>query len=460
MHDRPHLTPQRINADLLRFTFQTSTAYWVTVGLLALGVAAGAVCVALIVINGQEQLGYSNTQMWAVLITNFIFWTGISHAGVVISSALRLSEAEWRRPITRAAEVLSAFALMVAALFPVLHTGRMWRTAYWVFPYDFSRNLWPNIRSVLIWDVTAVLTYLLGVSLFVYVVGLPDLAVARDHAHGRRRAVYRALALGFTGTTRQWALQRSAGLLLAALLLVLFLVDQSIVAWDFSLALVPGWHSTAFAPYFVAGAIHSSLGAMAVVMALLRRVLHAEAYLTPEHFDALGRFQVVAALGWIFFALCNFLLGVASRDPLEWAVWELRLLTPPYSVLTIIVLLSALVVPLPLWLSRRVRRAPMAMLALGVSVNVGMWLERFLLVVPPLSHKQAFVFTWVTGYELRLIEVVLTLATFTAAGLGILLLGKLLPLIPIVDVKEGEARRRYVRVGRARVPAVIRDREE
>ena len=457
MHDRPHLTPARINADLLRFTFITSKTYWVTVGLLALAVAAGAVCVGLIVVEGQALLGYTNNQMWAVLITNFIFWTGISHAGVVISSALRLSQAEWRRPITRAAEVTSAFALMVAALFPVLHTGRIWRTAYWVFPYDFSRGIWPNVRSVLIWDVTAVLTYLLGVALFVYVVGIPDFAVARDYARGRRLTVYRALALGFTGTTRQWQLQRSAGLLLAALLLALFLLDQSIVAWDFALAILPGWHSTIFAPYFVAGAVHSSLGAMAVLMALLRRVLGAEAYITPEHFDAIGRFQIVAALGWIFFALCNFLLGVASRDPLEWAVWELRLLTPPYSVLTTVCLLTALVVPLPLLLSRRVRRTPMAMLTLGVSVNVGMWLERFLLVVPPLSHKQAFVFTWVTDYEIRPIEVVLTLSTFAAVALGMLLVGKLLPLIPIVDVKEGEARRRYVRVGRARVPAVIHD---
>ncbi len=457
MHDRPHLTPAQINADLLRFTFETSPGYRVTVGLLALAVAAGAVCVGLLVVFGQQLLGFTNNQMWAVLITNFIFWTGISHAGVVISSTLRLAQAEWRRPITRAAEIMSAFALAAAALFPILHTGRMWRTAYWVFPYDFSRNIWPNIRSVLVWDMTAILTYLAGVALFVYVVGIPDLAVARDNARGRRRGVYRALALGFTGTTRQWQLQRSAGLLLGALLLALFLVDQSIVAWDFSMAILPGWHSTVLAPYFVAGAVHSSLGAMAIVMALLRRVLGAEAYITPEHFDALGRFQVVAALGWLFFALCNFLLGVASRDPIEWAVWELRLLTPPYSIMTVVCLLGALVVPLPLWLSRRVRRAPMAMLALGVAVNVGMWLERFVLVVPPLSHKQAFVFTWVTGYEFRLLEVVITLATLAAVALGMLLVGKLLPLIPIADVKEGEARRRYVRVGRARVPAVIRD---
>jgi Ni/Fe-hydrogenase subunit HybB-like protein len=457
MQERPVLTPQQVNRDLLAFSQHTPGWFWIAVGVLGLGVGAGGLCVVLMVAYGLGLLGYTNTQLWTVLITNFVFWVGISHAGVMISAVLRLSHAEWRRPITRAAEVLTVFALMAAAIFPVIHTGRMWRAVYWFFPYDFSRNLWPSVRSALVWDVTAILTYLTGTALFVYVALLPDLAVMRDQATGGWRRFYGALALGFTGTTRQWKLQRLAGPLIAALILPVFVSVHSTVAWDFSVAIVPGWHSTIFGPYFVIGAVHSGVGAMVLVMALLRRAFHLETYITPEHFDAMGRLQIAVALGWIFFWLVDFFFGIFAREPVELRVWELRLLTWPNSALALVFIVTAFVIPFPLWLFRSVRRAPLTMALLGVSVNIGMWLERYLLIVPPLSFKQAFVFTWVGSYQPRLIEYVVTFATFAFVALGVLLFARLFPIIPLWDVKEGQVVRREIKIGRARVPAVVRE---
>src|SRR5687768_9591476 len=291
MKDRLDLSFPKINDDLLDFPLKTPLWFWPVAAILGMLVGLAVLTVFVMALVGLQILGYTNTQEWGVLITNFVFWVGISHAGVMISAVLRLTHAEWRRAITRAAEVLTVFALMAAAIFPIIHTGCMWRAVYWFFPYDFSRNLCPSVRSALVWYVTAILTYLTGTILFVYVALLPDLAVIRDQSTDGRRRFYGALALGFQGTTRQWKLQRLAGPLIAALILPVFVSVHSTVAWDFSMAILPGWHSTIFGPYFVIGAVHSGVGAMVLVMALLRRAFHLETYITREHFDAMGRLQ-------------------------------------------------------------------------------------------------------------------------------------------------------------------------
>jgi Ni/Fe-hydrogenase subunit HybB-like protein len=398
MIDRPALSPARVNDDLTRFTL-SPPAWFAPVALaLTLLAATGFAAVGLLAMVGLQLLGYTHVHQWAILITHLVFWVGISHAGVMISAILRLTQAEWRRPITRAAEVLAIFALLTAALFPVIHTGRLWRTLYWVFPYDFSRDLWPNIRSALVWDVSAILTYLSGTVLFVYVDLIPDLAVLRDRTIGWRQAIYSALALGFRGTHRQWQVQRSAGLLLSALILPVFVSVHSTVAWDFAMAIQPGWHTTILAPYFVVGAVHSGVAGVVTVMVILRAALGLQAYIRPEHFDVVGRIQIVVALGWLFFFLCDFYFGLFARHELELRVWELRLFTPPWSYLFAIFLVTVFLVPFPLWLFRRCRRSVTIMLVTSLLVNVGMWLERFVLIVSPLSLKQPFVFTWVETY--------------------------------------------------------------
>jgi len=355
----------------------------------------------------------------------------------MISAILRLTHAEWRRPITRCAEVLAIFALLTAALFPLIHSGRVWRTIYWVFPYDFARDIWPNVRSALIWDPSAILMYLTGTVLFVYVGLLPDLAVARDRASGFQRAMYAALALGFRGTTRQWRMQAIAGALLSALILPVFVSVHSIVAWDLSMAILPAWHTTLLAPYFVMGAVHSGVAGVVIVMAVLRRALNLQAYIRVEHFDTIGRLQIVVAFGYLFFFLSDFYFGLFGRDPVDERIWELRLFEAPTNLLMFAQILTTLLIPLPLWFSASVRRSSGMMFAISIGVNLGMWPERYLIVVTPQSLKHPFVFTWVSTYEPRPMEYLLTFVSIAVVATGVLLFAKVLPIVPVADVKEG-----------------------
>ena len=460
MQARRTLTATQINQDLLAFVLRTPRWFWLVAGALLLVVGGGVLSEVGIIFFGLQLMGLTNTVYWATFIANFIFWVGISHAGVMISSILRLTHAEWRRPITRAAEVLAIFSLVAASIFPLIHTGRVWRTMYWIFPYDFTRNIWPNVRSALVWDPSAIVTYLTGTILFVYIDLIPDLAVARDRSTGWRRALYRPLAMGFVGTQRQWRIQTVAGQLLSGLILAVFVSVHSIVAWDLAMAIDPGWHSTVMAPYFVIGAVHSGVAAVVTTMVLLRFALHLEDYITHEHFDTIGRLQLVVSLAYLFFFLMDLYFGLFQRDPVEVSLWQLRLTTPPTSWLFYLQVLTALCIPFPFWLFRRCRRSVPVMFAVSLVVNVGMFLERYLLVVTPLSYKHPFTFLWVPTYVPRLVEYLITGAAVALVAAGVLIFAKLLPIIPLWDVKEGQVLKRSLLLGRAAVPAVFREHKE
>lgn len=454
MQDRSRLTDRQINDDLLRPVEHTGRSFWIVAGILGLVLLAAAVILGLMFYWGLGFLGLNRPVMWAVLITNFVFWVGISHAGVMISSILRLTHAEWRRPVTRAAEVLTVFSLATAALFPIIHSGRPWRTVYWPLPYDFTRGIWPNVRSALIWDPAAIFTYLTGAALFIYTVMVPDLAVLRDRSTGVRRRIYAALALGWRGTARQWRLQGLAGILLSAIILPVFVSVHSIVSWDFAMALVPSWHSTIFAPYFVIGAIHSGVSAVTTLMVLLRRFFHLEKYITPDHFDSLGRLLIPIGLGWFYFFFMDFAIGLYTQESVDIAPNVLRMFTPPYNVLFVIFIITAFIIPVPAWFFRRVRRSPLLMLITTLLVNIGMWLERFLIIVPGLQYKQPFVYTW-GGYTVSVFELILTVSSFCLVGFGVLMFSKVFPIIPIWDQKEGQRLQDKIQSGRRKVPAKV-----
>lgn len=454
---QPPLSPARVDRDLVAFVMRTPRWFWIPAGVLGAMLAAAVVCTILLMVDGLQIAGYTNTVYWAFFITNFVFWIEISHAGVLMSAMLRLTKAQWRRPITRAAESMAIFALMTAGIFPIIHTGRLWRTLYWIFPYDFSRSVWPNIRSPLIWDPSAIVTYLLATVLFVITGLIPDLAVVRDRASGWRRRVYGILALGYRGTSRQWRIQHASSMLLSALVLPVFVSVTSIVAWDFAMATLPEWHSTAYAPYFVIGAVHSGIAAVVTLLIVLRRMLHLEEYVTPHVFDVIGRLQLVVLLTYLFFFITDFYFSVFGRDPVEVSIWELRLLTPPTSLLFYIQIITSIVIPLPVWLSYRLRMCIPAMLATAILVNVGMWLEHYLEVVTPLSYKQPFTFTWVPTYTPTPVEIVLTLASVATVALGILLFAKVFPIVPPHSIKEGQLLRRQIPLGRLRMPAAIHE---
>ncbi|MBI3979143.1 MAG: polysulfide reductase NrfD [Chloroflexi bacterium] len=459
MRERLILPDNVINSDLLDFVLHPPRWFWIAAAVLGLIVLAGLTAFGFMMAYGLGLLGYNWLVYWAVLITNFVFWVGISHAGVMISGILRLTQAEWRRPVTRAAEVLTFFALATAATFPLMHTGRPWRV-YWIFPYDFNRDIWPAVRSALVWDPSAIGTYLTGTFLFIYVAMLPDLAVLRDRTTGLPHRFYRTLAIGFRGTTRQWRLQETASFLLSALMLCVFVSVHSIVSWDFATALVANWHSTIFAPYFVIGAVHSGVAAVATIMVILRWAFGYQRYITSDHLDALARLLIVVGTAWLYFYICDFLFGVWGGEPEEVRPWELRVFTWPYSLLFAIFLFTAYLIPVPLWLFRRVRRSPMGMFVTTLLVNVGMWLERYLIVIPSLEHKSAFTFTWSYSYSPTIVEYILTLFGFGLVGFGFLIFSKVFPIIPIFDVKEARTMVTEVIVGEAHVPAVLREAGE
>ena len=457
MQERVQLSDAQINRELLSGVLHTPLWFWGLVLLLGAVVCAGVVAAGYMIYNGIGVTGLNRPVFWGFMITNFVFWVGISHAGVMISAILRLTQAEWRRPVTRAAEVLTIFALSTAALFPLIHTGRPWRAMYWVFPYDFSRGIWPNVRSPLIWDPSAIFTYLTGTILFVFIALVPDLGMIRDRTTGWRHKLYSVLSLGWEGNPRQWRLQAVAGILLSALILPVFVSVHSIVSWDFGMAIaVETWHATVFAPYFVIGAVHSGVSAVVTIMALLLWIFKLKNYIRPDHFDALGRLLVVVATAWLYFYVLDFFFGMYALEPQEIANRTLIMFQWPMSFMFVLFALASYFIPIPLWLSRKNRRNVTLMFWSSILVNIGMWMERFQIIVPGLMRKQAFTFTW-ASYSPQVVEIVLVTASFALVGFGLLMFSKFFPLIPAWEQKEGQLLKDEVQVGRAKVPGLVHD---
>ena len=235
---------------------------------------------------------------WGFYIVNFVFWIGISHAGTLISAILRLTDAAWRKPVTRAAEAITVFALMIGGMFPIIHLGRAW-LFYWLIPYPNERLLWPNFRSPLVWDLTAIMTYVTGSVIYLYLPLIPDMAQLAEHNTPWRAKLYRMLSLGWTGSDREWHALERAMKLMAGIILAVAVSVHTVVAWDFAMSLAPMWHSTIFGPYFVAGAIFSGIAALIVVLSLIRSVMRLEQYLTWHHFNNLAKLLLLMSLLWL-----------------------------------------------------------------------------------------------------------------------------------------------------------------
>jgi len=286
---------------------------------------------------------------------------------------------------------------------------------------------------------------------------VPDLAVLRDHTTGVAHRIYSVLSLGWQGNARQWKFQVIAGVLLSALILPVFVSVHSIVSWDFGMAAsVKSWHSTIFAPYFVIGAVHSGVSAVVFVMILLRSMFGWQEYIRKEHIDALGRLLIVVATGWFYFLCMEIIFGLYGREADEVAVRTMQFMEYPWNVLMIIFAGITYFLPVALWLPRSFRRNLWIMSLACISVNVGMWLERYLIIVPGLARKQVFTFTWQT-YMPSITELLLILSTFGLVSLLLLLFSRVFPLVPLYDIKEGEFLRAKVQVGRSTVPATIRE---
>ena len=309
------------------------------------------------------------------------------------------------------------------------------------------------------WDPVAITTYLTGSILFIFTALVPDFAIIRDHAGGWRKRVYGWLALGWRGTPRQWKLQGVFGILMSALILPVFVSVHSIVSWDFAVSVVPAWHVTVYAPYFVIGAVHSGVSMVLTLMALMRWIFKLENYIWEDHFDAVGRLLVVIATTWLFFFFLDFAFSFYTGEEQELAVMERRLFQWPFNAITIVMVMTSYVIPIPLWLNRRVRRNIALMFWTSILVNIGMWLERFFLIIPAIERKQQLTFLW-SNYVPSLIESVIVLSSFGMIAMLLILFAKFFPLVPAWEQKEGQAFRTQVQIGEVRVEAIIRESEE
>src|ERR1700761_9375505 len=363
----------------------TANTPWAWIGglFLAATVALGVVIgVTWLVLKGVGIWGVTIPGAWGFAIINFVWWIGIGHAGTLISAILLLFKQGWRNSINRFAEAMTIFAVVCAGMFPLIHVGRPW-LGYWLFPYPSTMNYWPQFRSPLLWDVFAVSTYATISGVFWYIGMIPDLGTLRDRAQSRfAQFFYGLLAVGWRGSVRHWVRYETASLLLAGLATPLVLSVHTVISFDFAVALLPGWHTTIFPPYFVAGAVYSGFAMVITLAVPIRKFYHLEDLITLRHLDNMGKVMLTTGLivaygyamelfmswysasHWEYFAFWNRMFG-----PMGWSYWVL--------------ITCNILIPQALWF-RGVRVHPARMFVLSLVINSGMWFERFVIVVTSL----------------------------------------------------------------------------
>jgi Ni/Fe-hydrogenase subunit HybB-like protein len=404
---------------------------------LVLALATSLLCLLLsalahLVGSGIGVWGNSQTIGWAWDIAGFVFWIGIGHAGTLISAVLYLFRQRWRTSINRAAEAVTLFAVITAAIYPAFHLGRVW-LAYWLLPAPNQMQVWPNFKSPLTWDVFAISTYFLVSLLFWYVGLIPDLATLRDRAPASlRRRVLTTLALGWRNSLRHWQFHERAYLVLAGLGFPLVVSVHTIVSFDFAVSLLPGWHSTLFPPYFVAGAVLSGSAMVATLLVLVRRCYGLEHSITVRHIENLNKLILTTGSMVAMAYGIEFFLAWYSGDGVEQSVLFSRL-NGPMARSFILMALGNVVLPQLFWI-RAVRTNLAATLLIGIGVSVGMWLERFVIVVG--SLERGFLPSTWTDFHPTVVDLATLVGTF---GLFFTLLLLFLRLLPVMSISELKA---------------------
>ena len=422
-----------VTRDIARPILNNPTTSWkigFTLSLVFLGIFGVSLLYTLW--TGIGVWNVNKSVMWGWDITNFVFWVGIGHAGTLISAVLLLFRQKWRMSINRSAEAMTIFAVICAAMFPVFHMGRVW-VGYWALPLPNAfGSLWVNFNSPLLWDVFAISTYFSVSLLFWYIGLIPDIATIRDKVKSKLgKTMYGFFSMGWTGSTRTWARYELVSLILAGLSTPLVLSVHTIVSTDFATSLVPGWHTTIFPPYFVAGAIFSGFGMVATLLVVARKVMNYENYITIGHLDAMTRIIMVTGTIVGIAYLTEFFIAWYSGNiyeqyafanrafgPYWWAYWSM--------------MSCNLIAPQVFWF-KWARTTPWFIFIMSIVVNVGMWFERFVIIVTSL-HRDYLPSSWVM-YSGSLTEIGLFLGTFGIFFTCFFLFAKFLPVINMSEIK-------------------------
>ncbi len=413
-------------------TRRTPRFWYVGFGLSFALVLVLFFCIAALVTIGVGLFGIMIPVAWGFAIVNFVWWIGIGHAGTLISAILLLLRQRWRQSINRFAEAMTLFAVACAGLFPLLHLGRPW-FAYWLFPYPSTMGIQPQFRSPLVWDVFAVSTYF-TVSLLFWFLGLiPDLATLRDRARSRvARFVYGMLAMGWRGSAIHWHRYEMAYLLLAGLATPLVVSVHTVVSFDFAVALVPGWHSTIFPPYFVAGAIYSGFAMVLTIAIPLRKLYGLEDFITMRHLKNMGMVMLATGMIVAYGYLMETFMAWYSGDLFEQYMIMNRMFGP-YGWMYWLLVLFNILIPQGLWF-RGTQTNVLALFVIAISVNIGMWLERYVIVVTSL-HRDFMPSVW-GMYSGTIVDYAVLAGSIGLFVCLLFIFIRVLPMISIFEMRE------------------------
>jgi len=405
--------------------------WWRTFLLSATITIIDLAIIGYLMYDGLYILGINNPVGWGFFIVNFVFWIGIGHAGTLISAILFLFRQGWRTGINRAAEAMTIFAVLTAASTLIIHIGRPW-LGFWLFPYPNERGpLWVNFRSPLIWDTFAVSTYLTISLVFWYIGLIPDIAILRDRAtHKVKKWIYSVLSLGWVGSNRAWSHWETVSLILAALSTPLVLSVHTIVSFDFAVSILPGWHTTILPPYFVAGAIFSGFAMVVTLMVIAREVFNLKQYITMKHLENMNKIIMVTGLMVGYAYGSEFFIAWYSGNEYEGFTFVNRAFGP-YAWAYWIMISCNVLSPQIFWVEKFRKSIPV-MFAVSIFVNIGMWFERFVIVVT--LHRDFIPAKWAL-YRPTFYDFAMLIGTFGIFFTLFLLFCRILPVIAIGEVK-------------------------
>lgn len=423
----------QVTKDILAPMAGKPSKYWY-MGITLAGSAAlfGAWATFMTVYYGIGTWGLNKTVGWAWDITNFVWWVGIGHAGTFISAILLLFRQRWRTSINRSAEAMTLMAIACAGFFPLIHMGRL-LLGFFILPYPNTRDLWVNFNSPLLWDVFAITTYLLVSLIFWYIGLIPDLGTVRDKATNKiRKAIYGFLSFGWTGSARHWSRHETVSLILAGLAAPLVLSVHTIVSFDFATSVIPGWHTTIFPPYFVSGAVFSGFAMVLTLLIVARKALNLEDYITVGHIENMNKVIIITGSIVGIAYITEFFIAWYSGVEYEMYAFINRA-TGPYAWAYWIMMTCNVITPQLFWF-KKIRTNLVATFIISIFVNIGMWFERFVIVVTSL-HRDYLPSSW-TMYKPTIVEVGLYVGTLGVFFTLFLLFIRVFPVIAIAEVKS------------------------